>query len=95
MLQLLRALRTRERHRSPRLWSGDVVPVHLSPAKEVVTQHASGKQENRDRQKDDEEELCKSKPTWILFFRNYLVPIRRHAFVPPSSQAPDVGSWLV
>jgi len=55
--------------------------VLRAPAKEVVTQHASGEQKNRDRQQDNEEELCESKPGWILFSRIDLIPIRRHALL--------------
>jgi hypothetical protein len=54
------------------------MPVHLAPAKKVVAHHAFGKQKNRDGQDHYVQKFGKSKPWWILFFRIYLVPIRRH-----------------
>lgn len=43
--------------------------VLRAPAKKVVTHHALRKQESRDGQDQDEQELCESKPRWILSFR--------------------------
>jgi hypothetical protein len=44
------------------LWSGDVMAVLRASAKKVVTHHALRKQENRDPQEHNEQELRKSKP---------------------------------
>jgi hypothetical protein len=61
------------------------VPIELAATKEVVADHASGKQQNRDGQDYDEQKLYKPKPPRILFFRILLVPIRGHKLLSSRS----------
>jgi hypothetical protein len=53
--------------------------VHLAATKKVVMLHAADEQENHDREEHYEQELCQSKPRWILFFLISLVAICCHA----------------
>jgi hypothetical protein len=57
----------------------------LAATKEMVADHASGKQQDRDGQDYDEQKFYKPKPPWILFFRIHLVPIRGHELLSSRS----------
>ena len=67
--------------------------IELAATKEMVTHHASCKQKNHDGQDHYEQNLCKTKPRWILFFRVHIVPIRGHELL--SRQASQFGGYAV
>jgi hypothetical protein len=65
----------------------------LAATKEMVAHHASGKQQNRDHQDYNEQELYKPKPPSILSFRIQLVPIRGHELFSSRSVGNTLGRW--
>jgi hypothetical protein len=67
------------------------MPVHLAAAEKVVHYHASEKQEKHGGQEHNKQELRNAKPRGILFFRIWLVAVRRHALFSRRAKRPDVG----